>query len=216
MTGLILKDFLILRKTARSYVVLAAFYAAMSAFGMMDLGFIGPFFQIMVVSLTLSCFALDDVGDFSVYAVALPTGRRGMVGARYVFAVAVTFAVFAVNCLAIVISSIAFGGGEDGEMIALVIVGMMGIFILSVLFPICYKIGVERARPAMMVMFLIPFLLVMGAAKFAPTALENALMSLDQYAESPVMFIAVVLLIAVAALGTSYRCSCKIVERKEF
>ena len=48
MTGLILKDFLILRKTLRSYLLILAIYVAVAFTGYWSSSFVGGFMMVMV------------------------------------------------------------------------------------------------------------------------------------------------------------------------
>ncbi|MCI8840806.1 MAG: ABC-2 transporter permease, partial [Oscillospiraceae bacterium] len=83
MTGLILKDLLILRKTLRSYLLILAIYVAVAFAGYWSASFVGGFMMVMVAMLPMNVFAYDKQAKWDVYGLSLPVGRTKTVAARY-------------------------------------------------------------------------------------------------------------------------------------
>ena len=59
MTGLMLKDYFILRKALRSYLMVAAIYIALAFSGAWSPEFLGGFLLVMVSVLPMNVFAYD-------------------------------------------------------------------------------------------------------------------------------------------------------------
>ena len=91
MSGLIVKDFLILRKTLRSYLLILAIYVAVAFAGYWSSSFVGGFMMVMVALLPMNTFAYDKQAKWDVYGLSLPVGRTKTVAARYL-AVLIMFA----------------------------------------------------------------------------------------------------------------------------
>ena len=85
MTGLILKDFLVMRKTLKTYTLFLAFYAALAALGVFPLSVVTAMVQIILIMLPISAFSYDEFAKWDRYAMTLPLGRRTVVKARYLF-----------------------------------------------------------------------------------------------------------------------------------
>ncbi len=97
MTGLILKDFLVLRKALLSYVSIIVLYAVLAFFDIFQFSFIISFLQIMSAVLPLSAFAYDEQAKWDRYAMSLPIGRSAVVRARYLFVVLLALLVLVVG-----------------------------------------------------------------------------------------------------------------------
>jgi hypothetical protein len=85
MTGLIRKDFLVMRKALKSYLLLVGFYIFLAYLDLFDYSFIITFVQVVLAVLPITAFAYDEQAKWDRYAMALPLGRRGVVRARYLF-----------------------------------------------------------------------------------------------------------------------------------
>ena len=97
MTGLILKDLLVLRKTLRTYILFLLFYFVMALLNLFSIAFITAFVQIIVMILPMSSFAYDDLAKWDRYAMALPLGRRAVVRAKYAFVLLMVLVMHAVS-----------------------------------------------------------------------------------------------------------------------
>lgn len=197
MTGLILKDFLILRKSLRSYLVMLLIYAGIAFTGVWSADIVGVLMVVMVALLPMNVFAYDKQCSWDTYGLALPVGRTKTVAARYVcvlllclFSAALT-AVFGVALWAV-------GRVEEPAqfLVTCSVMGLMSVLANAIMLPFLYKFGPERARMMFMgVMGL--FMLVVVLALFPLGGLEW-LMSLE-IAEPTLGQIAVLPVIAAAA-----------------
>ncbi|MCI8808283.1 MAG: ABC-2 transporter permease [Oscillospiraceae bacterium] len=148
MTGLILKDFLILRKTLRSYLLILAIYVAVAFAGYWSSSFVGGFMMVMVALLPMNVFAYDKQARWDVYGLSLPVGRTKTVAARYL-AVLIMFAASAVLTTVLGVAMSIAGRMEEslGEyMLSCAICVVVAMLVNAMMLPFLYKFGPERAR----------------------------------------------------------------------
>ncbi|MCI8698642.1 MAG: ABC-2 transporter permease [Oscillospiraceae bacterium] len=148
MTGLILKDFLILRKTLRSYLLILAIYVAVAFAGYWSSSFVGGFMMVMVALLPMNVFAYDKQARWDVYGLSLPVGRTKTVAARYL-AVLIMFTVSAVLTTVLGVAMSIAGRMEEslGEyMLSCAICIVVAMLVNAMMLPFLYKFGPERAR----------------------------------------------------------------------
>ena len=191
MTGLILKDFLILRRTLRSYLLILAIYVAVAFLGYWSASFVGGFMMVMVSMLPMNVFAYDKQAKWDVYGLSLPVGRTKTVAARYL-AVLIMFAASAVLTTVVSVALNIAGRMEEslGEyLLACTVCAVLAMLVNAMLLPFLYKFGPERARMmffgvmGVIVLLIVAFLLPLGGLEWlksldAPT--------LEQIAAVPV------------------------------
>ena len=85
MTGLILKDILVMRKSLKTYLLLILFYLILSAAGGLPISFCLSFIEVLLMVLPLSAFAYDELSHWDKAVFALPLSRQTVVKARYGF-----------------------------------------------------------------------------------------------------------------------------------
>lgn len=216
MKGMLLKDLLVLRKVARFYILFLCFYGVLCLIGAFDISFIITFSQLMLMMLPLSACALDEQSKWDRYAISLPLGRRGIVGGRYLFVL--VLALFAlVFSLAASALMVALGKADLTTCLLTTLVSTaVGLLIISILLPLCYKLGSERARPYLFAIVGVPFVAFFLLAKAG--LLDGLDLSFLDRLQPPALVGAFSLLplAALAALGVSYAVSCRIMEHKEF
>lgn len=156
MTGLILKDLLILRKSLRSYLMVVGIYMALAFAGVWQADFVGSFVAVMVAILPMNVFAYDKQSKWDVYGLSLPVGRTRTVAARYLTALLLCLVSLA---LVAVLGSVmnVLGLIEDplSYMASCAACGLLAMLMNAILLPFLYKFGAERAR--------LMFYAVMGA-----------------------------------------------------
>lgn len=217
MTGLILKDALVMRKTLKTYILFLAFYAAMAVMGIFSLGFVVAFLQVIVMMLPLSAFAYDEQAKWDRYAMTLPIGRRAVVTARYLFVLLMLLSAAAFGMAVCVLLSFTSSPGDLSEYLATILVSMgAGMVIADILLPLNYKLGPERARPYLYAVVFLPIIALFGASKLGFLDQLN-LSGLNDLSQSSILgLFALIPLVALVGLGVSYLVSCRIVENKEF
>ncbi|RHR06693.1 ABC-2 transporter permease [Pseudoflavonifractor sp. AF19-9AC] len=211
MTGLVLKDILVLRKSLRTYLLFLIFYFIMALLDLFSIAFITAFVQVIVMILPMSSFAYDEQAKWDRYAMTLPLGRRAVVGAKYIFVVlmilvAATFALL--SCVAL---SITAAEPVEENLLSGVASLSVGLLAVELTLPLNYKLGAERARPFLFAIIFIPVILFVLAAR------AGWLDGLDQLSPDVVLpLLCLIPLLLLLGLPVSYLVSCRIVEQKEF
>jgi hypothetical protein len=206
MKGLIRKDLLLLALSGRVVLVsLAVFIMVFMTAGTGAVAAILP--VVMALMLTISLFAYDAQAKWDQFATVLPVGAKQIVGARYLIAYGVLI------CAAFLAFLLNIAGklrsGQAGMAIAPIVlesalVSAAVSLALAIIMPLIYRFGVEKARIAMLVVFLAPtvFFQLLGAKMKVPTVDERAL--------APVLIVA-----ALVAAFLSYVVSCRIYQAKD-
>ena len=215
MTGLILKDALVLKKTLKTYLLLLAVYAVLAAVGIFTLSFVTAFLEVIALMLPMSTFAFDEQAHWDRYAVALPLSRQDLVLARYCFTVLVLLVAAAFGAAMCVVLS--FSGDWDavwecGTSVAVTL--LLGTLALSVAMPLNYRLGPERARPALYVTLLLPVAALYVSFETNIWSANGSVTHLEDL--PPLLILFPLIFLTVVALILSYYCSCAVMERKEF
>ena len=147
MTGLILKDFLILRKSLRSYLFMMIVYAAIAFTGVWSADIVGVLMVVVLMMLPMNIFAYDKQCQWDTYGLALPVGRTKTVAARYLCML--LLCLFSVALTAILgVALYAVGRVEEPVelMVSCSVMGLMSVLVNAIMLPFLYKFGPERAR----------------------------------------------------------------------
>lgn len=217
MTGLILKDILVMRRTIRTYVLFLAFYSLLAVFDIFPLSTVTAVTELIIMMLPLSAFSYDEYAKWDRYAAALPLGRRAVVGARYCFALlmAATATLFCL-VLAVLLSIVQGADSLMGSLLSLAFCLGYGLLVADILLPLCYKVGVERARPYMYVVIFVPAILLFGAYQLGLISAET-FAALETLPEATLLAGAgLMALLPLLGMGASYWISCRFLEGKEF
>ncbi len=210
MLGFIKKDLLMIKSNFKILGFLIVFYIIMGFMGQMDISFILPFMCVMIM---ISTFSYDTFNNWDAYAVALPNGRLNSVKAKYL----ATILLIVVTAFLMLILSVIMAYSQNTvinwENIIFTLLGSVfgTILSLSFMFPIIYKMGIEKAR---ICIFVGVFgIIILGGLLFKYVNLAGVgamLAKLENYWP----------LIILAACGLipyiSYRISLKIYLKKEF
>ncbi len=196
MTGLIWKDFLILRKTLRSYLMILLIYAAVAFSGFWSASFVGGFMMVMTAILPLNVFAYDKQAKWDVYGLSLPVGRAKTVAARYLSVLILFVFSAAVTALLGVALSLAGRMEEDlGQyLLTCAVCVVLSMLMNAAMLPLLYKFGSERARIMLAGVLGVVFLL--GTIVLVPFGGLDWLKSLEEPTMEQVFAIP-----AVAAVG---------------
>lgn len=215
MTGLIVKDFLVMRKSIKTYILFLAFYFVMTALRLFPISFVTAMVQIIIMMLPLSAFSYDELSKWDRYAFSLPLSRRAVAGARYLFALLLSFFSALFGLLVCLVLSLFFHAPDLMENCLTVMVSLaLGLLYCDILLPLTYKLGPERARPYFYLVIFLPIVLLVGASKLG---LLDGLSFLEQIPETTaIAFVLLLPLLPLLGMGVSYLISCRILEHKEF
>ena len=216
MTGLITKDFLVMRKSLKSYLLIMALYAVMAWLDILNYGFIITFIQVMLMVLPITAFAYDEQSKWDRYAMSLPLGRGRVVGARYLFVLALTLATTAIGLATTAILALAREADPVEMILTLEVSTTIGLLVPAIILPLCYKLGAERARPYLYAIIFIPVIAFVLLVK-AEIIDFSALNRLEALSPAAILGCASLLPLAgLAGLAVSYLISCRVAAGKEY
>ena len=216
MTGLIMKDILVMRKALTSYLFIMVLYAVMALLDIFNFGFIITFVQVMLMVLPITAFAYDEQAKWDRYAMSLPLGRIKVVGARYLFVLVLALCTFSLALFGIAIIYLLQQEDLVEMLLTLMVSASIGLLVPAIILPLNYKLGAERARPYLYTVIFIPVIVVVLLSKLDLLDL-SALNALE--ALSPAFIIggaALLPLVGLAALFISYLISCRVAAGKDF
>ena len=216
MTGLIMKDLLVMRKTMKSYLLIIVIYVVLAYLDVLNYGFIITFIQVMLMVLPITAFAYDEQAKWDRYAVALPLGRSRVVGARYLFVLMLTVITTAMGLVGTAILTLVHEAEPLEMLLTLAVSTTIGLLVPAILLPLCYKLGAERSRPYLYAIIFIPTILVVLLAKIDVIDF-SALNALEDLTSAVLLGgLSLLPLGALAALLVSYLISCRITAGKEY
>lgn len=200
MTGLILKDLLILRKTLRSYLFMLIVYAGIAFTGVWSADIIGVLLVVMVVMLPMNVFAYDKQAKWDTYGLALPVGRTKTVAARYLCVL--LLCLLSVGLTAI-LGVMLYAAGRVEEpvefLVSCSVMGLMSVLVNAIMLPFLYKFGPERAR--MMFFGIMGGIVLLVVAALFPLGGLEWLKSLELAEPTPAQAAAIPAVAAVAGLA---------------
>lgn len=124
MTGLVKKDLYLSLSMFKSYVAVAAVFAALTAFGIYDISFFVTYVSIMCIMIPVNLFAYDEQARWDKYAAALPSGRAGVVKARYLLTILVCAGSLVFSLLLQLIVALV-SGAQGQERVDLLLSGLL-------------------------------------------------------------------------------------------
>ena len=190
--------------------ILIVVYAIMGLIGKMDISFIIPFMCVMIM---ISTFSYDNYNKWDAYSISLPNGRTNSVKSKYITTILMTFIVSIITIILSFIISYVNTKVINYEQILVTMFGTVfgTLLVLTVMYPIIYKFGVEKARIGI---FLIVFgTVIIGSLLANYIDITNLLTSLSFLKDYLILILIIVALIMVYA---SYKISEKIFTKKEF
>lgn len=216
MTGLIMKDFFVMRKSLKSYLMIMVLYLVLAWMDIFDYSFIMAFVQVMLMVLPISAFAYDEQAKWDRYAMSLPLGRSKVVRARYFFVLALALITSAFGLAGIAILTLIHEADPVEMLLTLMVSAAIGLLISAILLPLSYKLGAERARPYLYAIVFIPVIAIvlLSKANIIDFAVLNKLNAL-----SPAAILGGAALLpaaGLAGLAVSYLISCRIAAGKEY
>lgn len=147
MSGLILKDLLILRKSLRSYLFILLIYAGIAFSGVWSADIVGVLMVVVVMIVPMNTFAYDKQAKWDTYGLALPVGRTKTVAARYLCVLLLCVSSVALTAL---LGAALWAAGRVEEpvefLVSCSVMGLISILMNAIMLPLLYKFGAERAR----------------------------------------------------------------------
>ncbi len=210
MIGLIKKDIAMIKSNFKLLGILIVVYAVMGFLEEMDISFILPFMSIMIM---ISTFSYDTYNQWDAYSISLPNGRRNSVKSKYVTTILMILIVSLITMMLSFLISYVNTNTINYEQILIAMFGnIFGTFlVLSFLYPIIYKFGLEKARIGI---FLVVFgIVIIGgflSRYFDLSFVGRTLSFLEDY------LVILLIIIMIVMVYLSYKISETIFRKKEF
>ncbi len=202
MKGLLLKDLINLKSTARLFLAfLVVFVVLILATG--DLGSYSLSIILLSAMLPFTTMALDERAKWDRTALAAPVKRSTLVLSKYVLGLLLLLvALFAGLILGVI------GGEEIGVLLVqLFTLALSGVLMLCVMLPLMFRFGAEKGRILLMLIMAALF-----AASFALRTPDFVLPGGDELMDYAPILLASVL----AVLALSVLWSIRIYHKKDF
>lgn len=203
MKGLILKDFINLKKQFKIVGLIMLFYYI---FSMMtnNSSMFGTMVTVVFAMLPITAISFDEKANWDKYALTMPVSRAEMVISKYILGIIASLISVILNYIA----QFLLGTEVNGDSILMIsMVFYASILFFSILLPIMFKFGVEKGRLMMFIVLMLPTFIVLLFKDNFNFTLNQDLLDKAMYG-LPLLIIAILLL--------SMLLSIKIYKSKEF
>ena len=207
MKGLLLKDFYMMLKYCRSYLLIAVVFFAISFMSTENLIFI---FYPCVISamLPVTLLSIDERSRWLPYAATLPVTRAQIVSEKYLFGLIAQGALLIVTLLVQSAGMLSRGAFDASELMTLALMLVVACFFAaSIILPVMFKLGVEKGRIA----YLAVIGFICGASAVANTVFRDQL----QAQVTPTGLLPVLCIAAIALYALSWRLSIRFYQKRE-
>ncbi len=203
MIGLIIKDLMNLKKLSKFYLLILAFYFIISMAGE-DQNMFGVMLIMLAVMIPMTALSYDEKNKWDRYALTMPLTRGTLVLSKYILGLIflITALVLALLSNAVFSDVILF----ENLMINLTTLSV-GIIMMSFIFPILLKYGVEKGRILMMIVIFAPTALIVMLSKLGISVPDTGKIE---------MFLKFLPVVALAFYVVSIFVSMSIYKKKEF
>ena len=175
MFGFMMKDLAMIKSNFKLLAILIIVYALMGLSDGMDISFVLPFMSVMIM---ISSFSYDEFNKWDSYASTFPGGRKDSVRAKYLATILMMVIITIITTILSFIIAYNKTKTFDYEYTFLTTLGNIfgTILVLSFMYPIIYKLGIEKARIAILV--IVFGIVILGGVLINYIDLSTALNSL--------------------------------------
>ncbi|NCB31042.1 MAG: ABC-2 transporter permease [Clostridia bacterium] len=207
MRGLLKKDLKSIGQQSWVILLLVIFYAMMFLFGgKQNAGLFVGMIAMLGVLLPFTALSYDEKARWDRYALTMPISRAMLVWSKYLLSLLISVC-SGLLALAICLASQAYPL-KEALLLSWIMLGIALLF-SAVIYPLYFKLGAEKARYALMVIFFLPTILIM--------LLSQAGFNLPDFDEMEMQrFLPFLPLVTMALFGASGLLSRRIYAKKEF
>lgn len=206
MKGLILKDLLNLRSTFKMLGAMIVFFAV--AFLREGNSFVFGIIILMFAMMVVTTISYDDLAKWDAYALTMPVTRKEMVLSKYLVMAILNTLGAVLSLIVGIVGSVIMRQSFDLEILTIIgIIYLVAFIFGSVIIPLIYKFGTEKARLMLFLCALLPTALILLLEQFnvpLPTT------------GNPWIYLILLIGFSVAGIVLSYLISLKIYTNKEF
>lgn len=157
MLGLIIKDFFITKKYMRTIFAILIFYILFCSM-YSNASFLTGMVILSFSMIVLTTIAYDDAVKWDKYALTMPLTKTDIVLAKYITTSIFTLGgsiISAILCCAINLIKKMSINNED--LIVILVISSVAFALVSIMLPLVYKFGIEKARLSLFLIFGICF-----------------------------------------------------------
>ena len=159
MRALLIKDILNIKAQGKAILLVLAIWFIISVFNGSG-SFFAALSVVYAILLPLTSVTADDKCGFERYAMTMPVTRTVMALSKYVFALACALIMAVIGFAACVIID---SSSVNEALATCASCFCVAVALVSLLLPLVYKFGPEKARLVMMVVFIAGFLILVFA-----------------------------------------------------
>ena len=159
MKGLLIKDFLSIRRQAKVYLFIGVLWVGMSVVNK-DTAFFQGFIVLICSMMPITALAYDERAHFEKYALTMPLSRKDLVVSKYLFGVICTGGAILIGVAFELLLSL-FSHSRVSPTMGLTLSTLFGVGLLFISFtmPIMFKFGTEKGRIIYMALAVLAVLL---------------------------------------------------------
>lgn len=159
MKGLIVKDFINIRKSFKIIILLVIFYAFF-ALATDDPGGFSSIISLFIAMAFLSTYSFDEMANWDVYALTLPLTRDSIIQAKYMSMLLLSSLGLLLNGITLIMLNWITKVDNIFNGVNYVALGAaLIIFFYSIMIPIITKVGITKARIYIIIIYMVPFAL---------------------------------------------------------
>ena len=217
MYGLIWKDIINLKRYIKIFAVFFLIYGFV-AFTQRDTGFITGVFTLMFAILTISTYSYDEMCQWDVYALTMPITRKDIVRGKYMLMLLLVLFGSIFSAVFAILINMANGSenifaGIDASFIGAAVV----ILFYSIALPFITKLGIEKARIILFVVYMVPFAIVIFIKKAVNTGTVRVPDQMLEFCKTALQYRYLLIpIVLIISLSVSYFISLQIYHKKEF
>ena len=207
MKGLLLKDWYMVKKYCRAYLLIAIVFIAISFFSNDNMFFV--FYPCLLCGMIpVNLLAYDERSHWMQYSGTLPYTKTQIVSGKYLIGLLAQLAVLAATGIAHGVKMYAAGNFVLGDFAVLMLLMLIvSTLSSSICLPFVFKLGVEKGRTAYYVM--VGF--VCGASVLASSILRGQLMGEIQ----PDLILGLLAIVGISVYILSWYLSVVFFKKKE-
>lgn len=147
MKGLLLKEWYMMKKYCRSYVLIVAVFIALSFSGE---DYFMTFYPVMMAGMIpFTLLAYDEQSKWNKYCGTLPYSKAQIVSVKYLAGVSAQMTAFLLNGIALAVKMVSRGTFRmDVYLFEISMMLIIPCMTSSLSLPFCFKLGVEKGRLA--------------------------------------------------------------------
>jgi len=153
MKGLLLKDFYVIKKYFRFYLILIPAFLIGSFFTHGNVGFVACYPMVLLAMIPMNLLAYDEGFRWDRYCSATPCSRATQVSAKYIVMLYFLGIVFLLSALVQILRIIVNGEDPSGLGFMLAVLFSLGTISPAISMPVMYKFGVTKGRVVSIIIF---------------------------------------------------------------